>query len=66
VAIFDLPLDELQRYTPDLPEPEDFNEFWTSTLEEAREHELDVHLEPVETAQQPFASMTRSTVRRSS
>jgi cephalosporin-C deacetylase len=43
VAIFDLPLDELQRYTPDLSEPQDFNEFWTSRLEEAPEHELDVH-----------------------
>jgi cephalosporin-C deacetylase len=48
VAIFDLPLDELQRYRPDLPEPEDFDEFWTSTLDEAREHELDVRLDPVD------------------
>jgi cephalosporin-C deacetylase len=48
VPTFDLPLDELQRYAPDLREPEDFDAFWASTLDDAREHELDVRLEPVE------------------
>jgi cephalosporin-C deacetylase len=48
VAAFDLPLDELERYAPRLPEPEDFDEFWAITLEEAREHPLDIRLEPVD------------------
>lgn len=34
--LFDLPLEELQRYRPDRAEPADFNGFWESTLAEAR------------------------------
>ncbi|MFH8606910.1 acetylxylan esterase [Streptomyces sp. NPDC018029] len=45
---FDLPLDELRRYRPDLPEPDDFDAFWEKTLLEAREHELDARFEAVE------------------
>lgn len=33
---FDLPLDELERYRPDIDEPADFDEFWATTLEESR------------------------------
>lgn len=33
---FDLPLDELERYRPDVPEPDDFDAFWTRTLADAR------------------------------
>ena len=33
---FDLPLDELRAYRPDLPRPDDFDDFWAATLAEAR------------------------------
>ena len=36
MAQFDLPLAELERYRPDVPEPADFDAFWASTLGEAR------------------------------
>ncbi|MEV4275027.1 acetylxylan esterase [Actinoplanes xinjiangensis] len=32
MAAFDLPLDQLERYVPDLPEPDDFDAFWLKTL----------------------------------
>ncbi|MFE1953519.1 acetylxylan esterase [Streptomyces sp. NPDC059524] len=32
MAFFDLPLDELERYRPNLPEPADFDAFWQQTL----------------------------------
>ncbi|GIE80782.1 acetylxylan esterase [Actinoplanes philippinensis] len=32
MAAFDMPLDQLERYAPDLAEPADFDRFWTSTL----------------------------------
>ncbi|TFV66171.1 UNVERIFIED_ORG: acetylxylan esterase [Bacillus sp. AZ43] len=38
----DLPLEELWRYTPELPAPDDLQEFWTETLGEAGERPLDV------------------------
>lgn len=33
---FDLPLDELQTYRPEIRQPADFDDFWTTTLAEAR------------------------------
>ncbi|MFT2815450.1 acetylxylan esterase [Leifsonia sp. A12D58] len=36
MARFDLSLPELQRYRPDVAEPDDFDEFWQRTLAEAR------------------------------
>lgn len=33
---FDLPLDELLTYRPDVAEPADFDDFWARTLDEAR------------------------------
>jgi cephalosporin-C deacetylase len=36
VAQFDMPVAELEQYRPDVDEPEDFDEFWTTTLAEAR------------------------------
>ncbi|OKI46021.1 acetylxylan esterase [Micromonospora sp. CB01531] len=33
---FDLPLDELRAYRPEIREPADFDDFWTRTLAEAR------------------------------
>jgi cephalosporin-C deacetylase len=35
MAAFDLPLDRLERFLPNVPEPDDFDIFWTSTLAEA-------------------------------
>ena len=45
----DLPLEELQRYTPQLPAPDDLWEFWAATLDEAAERPLDVSCTPVDT-----------------
>ncbi len=45
---FDLPLDELRRYAPDLPEPPDLAAFWADTLHEARSHDLGATFEPVD------------------
>jgi cephalosporin-C deacetylase len=49
VARADLPLDELVAYRPDVREPDDFDAFWTRTLDEARTHDLDVRSEEVDT-----------------
>ncbi len=49
MALFDLPLEQLREYRPDVPEPTDFDEFWKTTLTEAGSHDLDVRLEPYET-----------------
>jgi cephalosporin-C deacetylase len=35
MALFDLPLEQLEKYTPAIPEPKDFEEFWKATLDEA-------------------------------
>jgi cephalosporin-C deacetylase len=32
MPLFDLPLDKLENYAPRVPEPEDFDDFWRSTL----------------------------------
>ena len=49
MAHFDLPLEELWDYAPEVREPSDFDEFWTALLDEAHV-DLDVSLEPVEGA----------------
>jgi cephalosporin-C deacetylase len=46
---FDLSLEELENYRPDLAVPDDLDEFWELTLREAREHVLDVRWDPVDT-----------------
>ena len=46
---FDLPLHELQTYTPAVPEPPDFDGFWGQTLAEAETFNVDVQMESVET-----------------
>ncbi len=38
----DLPLEELRRYSPELPAPDDLWDFWGATLDEAAGHPLDV------------------------
>ncbi len=45
MALYDLPLPELERYLPDLDEPADLDAFWASTLAEARGVDLDVRRE---------------------
>ncbi|GAA1426518.1 acetylxylan esterase [Microlunatus lacustris] len=48
MAMFDLPLAELESYRPDVAEPDDFDAYWSATLEEARGFDLAPSLEPVE------------------
>jgi len=49
VAFFDLPLESLRDYRPEVAEPADFEEFWATTLKEARAFDLDPVFEPIET-----------------
>jgi len=49
MALFDLPLPELERYLPELDEPADFDDFWASTLDEARTFDLGLTVTPVDT-----------------
>lgn len=44
----DMPLEELERYHPDLTAESDFDYFWQCSLEEAREQPLNVSLSRVE------------------
>lgn len=46
MALFDLPLEQLERYTPDVPEPRDFDAFWRSTVESATAKPILVDLQP--------------------
>lgn len=48
MAFFDLSQPELESYRPAVAEPEDFDDFWRSTLAEARTHDLDVRTELVD------------------
>ncbi|MFB7595187.1 acetylxylan esterase [Streptomyces sp. NPDC056160] len=47
MAFFDLPLDELERYHPDLPEPADFDGFWQGTLAEHEQFATAATFDPV-------------------
>ncbi len=47
MPLFDLPLDELRTYAPEVAEPADFDEFWARTLAEARGHDLGLQVRPV-------------------
>src|SRR2546430_8539394 len=46
---FDLALEELRRYKPDVAVPDDLDQFWKATLAAAREHELAARLAGVDT-----------------
>lgn len=48
MALFDLPLAELETYRPEVAEPGDFDEFWQRTIAEARAHDLNLRLEPID------------------
>ena len=57
MAFFDLALDELKTYRPPHEEPQDFDAFWKSTLDEAHTHPLNAKFERVDygiTAQETF------------
>jgi cephalosporin-C deacetylase len=47
-TLYDLPLDELQVYTPQREEPADFDLFWQTTLADVRDYPLNARFEPVE------------------
>ena len=49
MTAFDLPLSELESYTPESYEPEDFDQFWASTLADAAKHDLAARFVPVDT-----------------
>ncbi|CAM5790437.1 acetylxylan esterase [Cellulomonas persica] len=49
MALYDLPLPELERYLPDLDEPADLDDFWSRTLAEARRHDVVVDARPHDT-----------------
>lgn len=48
MALFDLPLAQLQTYRPERDEPADFDRFWSGTLAEARAHPLDARFAPAD------------------
>ena len=48
MPLFDMPLEELQRYRPARQEPADFDSFWKATLEMARSYDLKPRFEPVD------------------
>ena len=48
MTYFDLPLEQLREYAPGVRTPEDFDEFWAITLEQAREFDLNVVAERVD------------------
>ncbi|MBP1692464.1 MAG: acetyl xylan esterase family protein [Chloroflexi bacterium] len=48
MTFFDLPLEELQEYKPGRDEPADFDTFWQTTLQQARQYPLEAHFTPVD------------------
>ncbi|WP_165984462.1 acetylxylan esterase [Streptomyces sp. YIM 98790] len=55
MALTDLPLEELRRYRPEVPEPPDFDGFWAGTLAAARRAGGDPEYRPV--AESPLATV---------
>jgi len=49
MAQYDLPLDQLRAYSPDLRVPDDFVQFWARTLADTRGHDLGATFVPVDT-----------------
>jgi len=47
MAFFDLSLDALQTYRPELKSPADFDTFWRRTLDETRQYDLNPQFSPV-------------------
>jgi cephalosporin-C deacetylase len=70
VPQYDLPLAELRAYAPDLPAPADLEPFWSTTLAEARTHDLaatfvpaDSGLRVIESFDVSFAGFGGSAIR---
>src|SRR5699024_6868122 len=49
MAMFDLPLERLRDYAPEIAVPDDLDAFWAATLDASRGHPLDVQCQPVDT-----------------
>ena len=49
MAFFDMPLEQLQTYYPDVSEPDDFDAFWQRTLADVRSVDLNPRFVPHET-----------------
>lgn len=49
MPLFDLPLDQLERYAPEVREPADFDTFWHTTVKEAGTYPVLVDVRPVDT-----------------
>ena len=47
MAMFDMPLSQLEQYRPDVAEPSDFDAFWQASLVETRRHDLNPQFVPV-------------------
>lgn len=45
---FDMPLDELKKYTPPREEPDDFDTFWQQTITQSRTHPLNARFETID------------------
>lgn len=48
MPLFDLPIELLEEYEPEIFEPEDFDAFWQHTLDDTRQHPLDARFEVVD------------------
>lgn len=48
MPLYDKPLEELQVYLPERDEPDDFDAFWHTTLDQTRQHPLNARFEPVD------------------
>lgn len=48
MPFFDMSLEDMQVYKPDRNEPDDFDAFWQTTLDEARQHPLNARFERVD------------------
>ncbi|MDF2729460.1 MAG: acetyl xylan esterase family protein [Acidimicrobiia bacterium] len=46
MAHFDLPLEQLRTYSPTVEQPDDFDGFWSTQLEEASRHGIEPTVEP--------------------
>ena len=51
MALFDLPLDDLRTFRPEVAEPADFDEFWRGSIDEVSQIDLAVKLKPFENHQ---------------
>ncbi|MGW5348967.1 acetylxylan esterase [Streptomyces sp. NPDC004031] len=49
MALFDLPIGELHRYTPDVREPDDFDAFWATTLKQSDTAPVLLDVRPADT-----------------